>query len=226
MGFFDKFGVGGGKLSIQMGAVRVPAGAQLSGKVVFTAGKRAQKITAIKATVHCNQTVEHMGANGVERRSESKTIVPQTTVSGPVTTQPEQVYEFPFNFTLPAGLQSTAAGKVEYRVSASADIDGEIDPGASAEFQVDGVPAGAAPGAKAGAMPMAGGAMMGVGAPVMGGAMPAPIGVGSHVLAQWQDGNWYPGHVVAVNNGMFGVDWENPALGASTWVAAHQVMAG
>jgi hypothetical protein len=64
------------------------------------------------------------------------------------------------------------------------------------------------------------------GQPMM--AMPVPQqtpGVGARVLAQWTDGNWYPGTVVQVQGSLVGVDWEDPRLGASAWVQAHQVQA-
>jgi hypothetical protein len=56
-------------------------------------------------------------------------------------------------------------------------------------------------------------------------AMPVvqqPLGVGAPVLAQWTDGNWYPGTVVQMQGSMVGVDWEDPRLGASSWVQGHQ----
>jgi hypothetical protein len=52
---------------------------------------------------------------------------------------------------------------------------------------------------------------------------PPTFSIGTHVIAQWQDGNWHPGRVSAVQNGMIGVDWDNAKLGASTWVQTHQV---
>ena len=56
--------------------------------------------------------------------------------------------------------------------------------------------------------------------------MPAALVVGARVIAQWQDGNWYGARIVATNNGLYGVDWEDPALGSSAWVQATQVMPG
>ncbi len=49
--------------------------------------------------------------------------------------------------------------------------------------------------------------------------------IGAPVHAQWQDGQWHPARVVAHQNGMVGVDWDNPALGQSSWVQPHQVRA-
>jgi hypothetical protein len=49
------------------------------------------------------------------------------------------------------------------------------------------------------------------------------MAVGSQVMAQWQDGQWHPAVVVALQNGMIGVDWTDPNLGASSWVQPHQI---
>ncbi|MBI2571250.1 MAG: sporulation protein [Candidatus Schekmanbacteria bacterium] len=73
------------------------------------------------------------------------------------------------------------------------------------------------PGQPFGAPPFPGHPQMG--AP----AMQQPIGVGSSVLAQWTDGNWYPGAIVQVHGNLFGIDWQDPRLGASSWVQAHQI---
>jgi hypothetical protein len=72
---------------------------------------------------------------------------------------------------------------------------------------------------------MAGGMMPGGMPAAMPAAPPGPPQMGSQVMAQWQDGNWHPGVVVAMQNGMYGVDWTNPALGQSSWVYPQQVQA-
>jgi hypothetical protein len=58
-----------------------------------------------------------------------------------------------------------------------------------------------------------------MGAPMMGAPMAAPLGMGSMVMAQHPNNHqWYPGRVVAMQQGMIGVDWDDPSLGQSTWV--------
>jgi hypothetical protein len=47
--------------------------------------------------------------------------------------------------------------------------------------------------------------------------------IGAHVSAQHPNGNWYPGRIVAMQNGMIGVDWDDAKLGQSSWVQPHQV---
>lgn len=205
MGFLDRFGVGGGKLSVRLDNAQVNAGQALSGTITFSAGSRAQKITNIKATVFCSLTSGKPGA--ADRNTQSRTVVPEFVVTNAFTTQSGQSYDFPFSASLPAGLQSSSPGQVEYRVNISADIDGEIDPGTGANFTVIGSQVN-----PVAAMP----AKM---------AMNEPFAVGAYVMAQWSDGNWHPGTVVQIGQGMYGIDWENPKLGASTWVAANQVSA-
>jgi hypothetical protein len=53
-----------------------------------------------------------------------------------------------------------------------------------------------------------------------GGGVLAP---GTAVMAQWQDGNWHRARVAGFQNGSYGIDWEDPKLGASSWCAPHQV---
>jgi hypothetical protein len=49
------------------------------------------------------------------------------------------------------------------------------------------------------------------------------VTMGTHVLAQHPSGQWAPGRVAAMQNGMIGVDWDDPKLGQSTWVQPTQV---
>ena len=45
------------------------------------------------------------------------------------------------------------------------------------------------------------------------------VAVGAAVMAQHPSNQqWYPGRVASVQNGMIGVDWDDPAMGASSWV--------
>jgi len=47
--------------------------------------------------------------------------------------------------------------------------------------------------------------------------------IGARVQAQHTNGQWYPGHVVAMQNGLLGIDWDDEKLGVSTWVQPQQV---
>jgi hypothetical protein len=280
MGLFDAFGAGGGKLNIEPQAVQVSPGTQLRGRVSFTAGKRAQQITNIKLrfTQTMNQMVQ--GPQGPQSQSHSTPVCPEVQLAGAFATEPGNRYDFPFEFQLPAQMVSSTPGQMSYRLHASADIDGEVDPGDGQDIQVVGgqmpmaqgmvgmpgqrmmggqpmmgMPGQAMPapmmgqpqmgqpmmgqpqmggvpgqmmGAAAPAVAMAGAMMgaMGQGMPGMQPAMPGvPQGFapGTPVLAQWQDGQFHPARVVQLQNNMVAVDWDNPALGASSWVQMHQV---
>jgi hypothetical protein len=148
---------------------------------------------------------------GPHQRTHARDVVPPQTLSGPFTTTPGQTHPFTFNLAIPQGLPNSTPQLASYRLVAAADIDGEIDPGATVDIQVVG---GSNP-AMMGGMP---GAMMGGMPPSV-----APVQIGSPVMGQWQDGQWHAGRVVAMQNGMFGVDWDNPALGQSSWLHPQQV---
>ena len=241
MGLFDMFGAGGGKGAIQPQSAHVSAGGALAGVVGFQGGSRAQQITNVTIKLVMDQTTMQMTQQGPRQSSQTRDVVPAQQVTGPFTSTPGQVQQFPFNLMIPAGVPNTTPGAVKYRLVASADIDGEIDPGANVEIQVvggapvqagmpGGMPGQMMPGAMPGQM-MPGQMMPGMMAGAMPGMMPgqmpmAPAGppqIGQQVMAQWQDGNWHPARVVAMQNGVIGVDWVAPKLGQSSWVQPHQV---
>ncbi|MFO0629145.1 MAG: sporulation protein [Polyangiales bacterium] len=152
MGLFDAFGVGGGDLSIQVQFPQVQAGAVLNGMVTFAAGRRAQQITNIRVTLNC--TTQHF-VNG-QQQGRSEAVAPPMVVSGPFTAQPGQQYQFPFQVQVPPSAYSSQPNAVSYRVHASADIDGEVDPGAGQDIQVIGTPMGMHAPMQPGMMPMGG----------------------------------------------------------------------
>ena len=158
MGLFDAFGVGGGDLSIQVQFPQVQAGAVLNGMVTFAAGRRAQQITNIRVTLNC--TTQQF-VNG-QQQGRSEAVAPPMVVSGAFSAQPGQHYQFPFQVQVPPSAYSSQPNAVSYRVHASADIDGEVDPGAGQDIQVMGTPMGMHPGMmqpgmmQPGMMPMGG----------------------------------------------------------------------
>ncbi len=136
MGLFDAFGVGGGELQIQLQYPQTQAGGVLTGAVVYAAGKRSQKITAITVKLTCSLQVK--APQGVQQQSTD--VCPTTMLSAAFATQPGQHYQFPFQLQLPPQAYQSQPGQVSYRLSASADIDGEVDPGAGVDIQVMGQP--------------------------------------------------------------------------------------
>lgn len=135
MGLFDAFGVGGGSLSIQVQSQQVEAGGVVQGAVVFTAGRRAQQITNVTVKLACSRQVPQ--ASG-QMMQETRDVVPPYALTGAFTTQPGQTYQFPFQLQVPPDAFGSAPNLVTWRVSANADIDGEIDPGAGLELMVHG----------------------------------------------------------------------------------------
>ena len=247
MGLFDMFGAGGGSASFQLQSAMVQAGAALTGNIVFTGGSRAQQVTKITLKLTQETRSLQMTQTGVQPHTQTRDVVPVFQVVGGFRTTPGQPQAFPFQIPVPQGAPNTTAGQVSYHLRASVDIDGEPDPGASAEVQVvggaqpqmGGMPGNPMmqqgqmaqmPGQMMGQMP---GQMMGnqmgmppqpMMQPQMGMQQQMQIANGTHVLAQWGgDGQMHPGRVVAFQNGMCGVDWDEQRLGATTYVYAQQL---
>jgi hypothetical protein len=253
MGLFDMFGAGGGSVAFQLQSPMVQAGSAVTGNIVFTGGKRAQQITKITLKLTQETRSMQMTNNGPQPHTQSRDVVPMFQVTGPFASTPGQPTAFPFQIPVPQGAPNTMAGQVTYHLRCAVDIDNEVDPGSAAEIQVvggtqpqmGGMPGnpmmqqgqmGGMPQQMMGGMP---GQMMGqpmgmqpqMMQPQMGGQMMQPqmggqmqIANGTHVLAQWGgDGQMHPGRVVGFQNGMYGVDWDEPRLGATTYVYAQQL---
>lgn len=219
MGLFDVFGAGGGTLTLQLQAMQVAPGQMVGGVVTFTGGKRAQNVTSIKVRMTVTQmqpTVPGKPPAG----ATTTNVVPEQTLSGPFQVQPGQPCPFQFAIQLPPHMLAEVKGHVDYKISASADIPGEVDAHATADIQV----IGGAPMGMGMQQPM-----MGMQQPMMGMQQPmmqAPMGppqMGEAVIAQHPMGGMHPGKVVAMQNGMVGVDWDDPNLGQSTWLQPQQV---
>jgi hypothetical protein len=249
---------------------------------VFTGGKRAQDITNIAIRMTLEQRGTRMTPQGPQPHTESREVVPRTVVTQAFSSTPGQPSSFPFQLTVPGGLPSTTQGAVTYHLRASADIDNEVDPGASQEVQVlgtgpamaqgmpgqmmpgqgmpgqmmpgqgmpgqmmpgqmpgQGMPGQMMPGmagmagVAAGMAGMAGQMMPGQGMPgqMMPGQMPGQgmpgqpmpgFQIGTRVMAQWQDGQFHPGRIQFAQNGMYYVDWEEAHLGQTTPVYPQQM---
>jgi len=212
MGFFDRFGAGGGKLDIKPNSLEVHAGQQLSGSVQFIGGSRAQDVTNIMLRLTVELTEQVKGPQGVQAQTHAKDVCPAVQVAQAFQVQPGQTRDFPFHFQLPSTVPASHKGHAVYKLLVAADIAGEIDPGDAQEITV--LAGGAAAQQLGYGVPMAGAPMM---------MMPPPPLIGAKVYAQYHDGNWYPAQVVAIQNGVIGVDWIDAKLGSSTWVQPTQV---
>jgi len=203
MGLFDMFGAGGGTLTMVAQSTQVAPGQMVAGTVTFTGGKRQQNITNIK--VRFVVETKPMAEPGKPPPAgATKDVVPEQMVTGAFQAQPGTPHPFQFGFQLPPQMLPEVKGQTDYKILASADIPGEVDAHAVVDVQLVG-----------------GGAPMGMG---MGmGAPPAMPTMGSAVMAQHPMGGMHPGKVVAMQNGMIGVDWDDAKLGQSTWVAPSAV---
>ncbi|MFO0713673.1 MAG: sporulation protein [Sandaracinus sp.] len=142
MGLFDMFGAGGGTLSIQPVSPHVTPGQALVGNVVFQGGGRAQQINALTIKLTQETRTMQMTNQGPQPHTESRELVPATPVTQPFQSTPGQPTMLPFQLQVPPGLPNSTPNQVTYHLRVTADIPGEIDPGASLEIQVVG---GAAP---------------------------------------------------------------------------------
>ncbi len=256
MGLFDMFGAGGGSLTIQPSTPHVAAGQMIVGNVVFQGGTRSQQINALTIRLTQDARSMQMTNQGPQPRSESRDVVPATPLTQPVQTTPGQPMSFPFQLQLPTSLPGSVPQQMSYHLRATADIPGEVDPGASIEIHVvgdaqpgmmqpgmmqpdaqPGVPSVAGVvGAAAAALGVAGmmqpdmmqpgmmqPGMMQPGMPPMGGA-PMQIAPDTRVYAQWQgDGQLHPATVRGFANGYYQVDWQDPRLGANSYVLPQQI---
>lgn len=204
MGLFDMFGAGGGALQIQVMG-QATSGGTLTGNLVFTGGKRAQNVTNIKIRLAMDQRSTQMTPQGPQQRTDSRDIVPATVVTQNFTSTPGQPTTFPFQLSVPGGLPSTTQGVVTYHLRASADIDNEVDPGASQEVQVLGTGPAVAQGVPGQMMP--GQMMPGQGMPgqMMPGQMMPGQMPGQMMPGQPMPGQGFPGQMMPGMAGVAGV---------------------
>jgi hypothetical protein len=228
MGLLDMFGAGGGTLTLQLQAMQFAPGQTIYGVATFTGGKRAQNITSI--TVRVSMTETHPAVPGKPPPpAQTINVVPDQMLTGAFQVQPGTPHPFQFALQLPTQLKPEVKGQIDYRVGASADIPGEIDQHASADIQVIG--GMQQPQMQQMQQPMMQKPMMDK--PMMDKPMQAPMGkpgmfeMGQGVFAEHPKlGGWHPGRIVALQNGMVGVDWADPKLGESSWLQPHQVQHG
>jgi sporulation-control protein spo0M len=204
------FGAGGGTLTLQLQAMQFAPGQTIYGVATFTGGKRPQNITNIVVRVTMTET-HHAPPGKPAPAPTTVHVVPDQMVTGAFQVQAGAPHQFQFALQLPAQLKPEIKGQIDYRVGASADIPGEIDQHASADIQIVG-----------------GG--IGMQQPMMQQPMmqkPGMFEMGQGVFAEHPKvGGWHPGRVVALQNGMIGVDWADPKLGESSWLQPHQVQHG
>jgi hypothetical protein len=213
MGLRDAFGVGGGTLELRLEGGTVAPGGTLRGTATFVSGRRAQTISAIKLRFVVDERPapsvppsDRDATPRTHRAPASRDVIPEQAISGAFVSEPGQTYVRAFELEAPSHAQPSARSVRDYRVIASADVEGEIDPRASAEVVVD---------RRRASRPSATTTDERIGEMI--------ASIGAFVLGRWQDGNWYAGRVVATQNGYVGIDWDDARLGASSWLLPSEI---
>jgi sporulation-control protein spo0M len=150
MGFFDKFGAGGGTVTVQIQVPQAAAGSMMRGTLTFTGGKRQQTITALMVWLTRGKSTNINLAKGGtdERDGGSAPIGDKHTLASQFVAEPGKEYRLPFELPIPTMIMNSRsidvngqAGPIlqHYRVWGTADIPGEIDKhGHSDDFEVTG----------------------------------------------------------------------------------------
>ena len=128
MGLFDMFGAGGGTATFELPEAVARCGQSFSGTVVFTAGKRKQKINGMAVWF-----VENDGDG--EKLLWAPDKLPLDDEIGP-----GEVRRYPFRVDVPRASQTRVNGQAvkRYGLRASLDIPKEVDPQAKADIDLQG----------------------------------------------------------------------------------------
>ncbi|MFT3695094.1 MAG: sporulation protein [Kofleriaceae bacterium] len=144
MGFFDKMkqavGIGGAKIDISLDAGAAPLGGFAKGRVVLRGGKSEQKCHGIEARLERVTTVRVEVEGKMQNKEDVETVVSEMLASYhfPIPSESEQVFDFAFKVPREGGPGS----RIKYRIYATADIPGAIDPSKIVDLQVtDAAPA-------------------------------------------------------------------------------------
>ncbi|HEY0253987.1 MAG TPA: sporulation protein [Kofleriaceae bacterium] len=138
MGFFDKMkqavGIGGAKIDISLDAAAAPLGGFAKGRVILRGGKADQKCHGIEAKLERVTTVRVEVEGKMQNKEDVEVVVSEMLASYhfPIPAESEQVFEFAFKVPREGGPGS----RIAYRISASADIPGAIDPSKTIDLHV------------------------------------------------------------------------------------------
>jgi sporulation-control protein spo0M len=119
MGFFDRFGAGGGKVTLELPSLKTKVGDKLSGTLVFTGGKREQKIAGMQIWFV------------KQDEGKDQLLYAPTKIAVEDTIKPGEVKRYPFEVVVPKVAQVTVNGKLvqeKYGLRGSMTIPKEIDP--------------------------------------------------------------------------------------------------
>lgn len=128
MGFFDKMkmavGIGGAKVQVTLNPGAVPFGGYARGQVTLKGGKAEQKCNLIEAKLERVETVRVEVEGRMQDREQVDTLETQKLADYSFDIHEGSEQSWDFAFRVPRGSDS----RTKFRISASADIPGAIDP--------------------------------------------------------------------------------------------------
>jgi len=144
MGLFDKMkqavGIGGAKVDISLDHGEVPLGGFAKGRVVLRGGKSEQRCSGIEARLE-RVTSVRVEVDGRMQDKDDVTVVHTDKLADytfTVSAESEQVHDFAFKVPREGG----PGTRIRYRIYATADIAGAVDPAKTIELPVtDAAPA-------------------------------------------------------------------------------------
>jgi tetratricopeptide (TPR) repeat protein len=138
MGFFDKMkqavGIGGAKIDISLNDGAAPLGGFAKGRVILRGGKSDQQCHAIEARLQRVTTVR-VEVDGKMQNKEDVEVVQAETLASyhfAIPAQSEQAFDFAFKVPREGG----SGTRIAYKIYATADIPGAIDPSKTVDLPV------------------------------------------------------------------------------------------
>jgi tetratricopeptide (TPR) repeat protein len=146
MGFFDKMkqavGIGGAKIDVSLDGMSVPLGGFAKGRVVLRGGKGEQKCAGVEARLERVTTIRVQVEGKMENKDDVEIVEASKIASYQFNIAPDSEQAFEFAFRVPR--EGGPGTRTRYRIHATADIAGAIDPSKTVDLDVtDAAPAAA-----------------------------------------------------------------------------------
>lgn len=144
MGLFDKMkqavGIGGAKVEISMNAGAVPLGGFAKGRVVLRGGKSEQKCNGVEARLERVTKVRVEVDGKMQDKDDIENVTSEKLASYQFTIHADSEQAFDFAFKVPR--EGGPGTRIRYRIYATADVAGAIDPSKTLDLDVtDAAPA-------------------------------------------------------------------------------------
>ncbi|MCA3011678.1 MAG: sporulation protein [Myxococcaceae bacterium] len=145
MGFFDKVkqavGIGGAKVDVSLNEGAVPLGGFAKGRVLLRGGKSEQQCNALEARLERVTRIRVQGDNGqMQDKDDVEVIQAEKLANYNFTIHEGSESSFDFAFKMPR--EGGPGTRIRYRIYATADIPGAIDPSKTVDVAVtDSAPA-------------------------------------------------------------------------------------